>query len=162
MILNLKTKYGSWAYGLVGIIILFQIWGTVQLFLLNPPGLTTLFDAVTQVDHRYDEKLINFLLENDELHGYSNYWNEYPLAFRSGGKIIFVPRLPYHQDFRYTERDDRYDPYGLTVAEADHVAYITTNRPELNVNIRKEFYDLGLHGERSKSVIILFFTHYLN
>jgi len=144
MILKLKTKYGRWAYGLAGMIILFQLWGTVQLILINPPGLTTQFDAVTQVDHRYDEKLINFLLENDELHGYSNYWVAYPLAFRSREKIIFVPRLPYHQDFRYTERDDRYDPYGLAVEEAEHVAYITTNHPELNVYIRKEFNDLGV------------------
>jgi len=144
MILKLKTKYGRWAYGLAGMIILFQLWGTVQLILINPPGLTTQFDAVTQVDHRYDEKLINFLLENDELHGYSNYWVAYPLAFRSREKIIFVPRLPYHQDFRYTERDDRYDPYGLAVEEAEHVAYITTNHPELNVYIKKQFNGLGV------------------
>jgi len=144
MILKLETQYGRWAYGLAGMIILFQLWGTVQLININPPGLTTQFDAVTQIDHTYDEKLINFLLEKGELHGYSNYWVAYPLAFKSGEKIIYVPRLPYHQDFRYTERDDRYDPYDLAVEESEQVAYITTNHPELNGFIRKQFTDLGV------------------
>ena len=144
MILKLKTKFGRWAYGLAGMIILFQFWGTVQLILINPPGLTTQFDAVTQIDHSYDEKLINFLLENDELRGYNNYWVAYPLAFKSREKMIYVPRLPYHQDFRYNERDDRYDPYDLAVEEAEHVAYITTNHPELNIYIRKQLNDLGV------------------
>jgi len=144
MIFKLKTKYGSWAYGLAGMIIIFQLWGTVQIMLINPPGLTTQIDAITQIDHRYDEKLINFLLENGELHGYSNYWVAYPLAFKSEEKIIYVPRLPYHQDFRYTERDDRYEPYDMVVDQAEHVAYITTNHPDLNVYIRGQFDDLGV------------------
>jgi len=139
MIIRLVGNYGRWLYGLAGLILLFHLWGTVQAALNNPPGLTTQFDSVTQNDHRYDEKLIDFLLENGELHGYSNYWVSYPLAFKSGERIIFVPRLPYHQDFRYTDRDDRYHPYNLVVNEAEKVAYITTNHPDLDEYLRGMF-----------------------
>jgi hypothetical protein len=110
----------------------------------NPPGLTTQFDSVTQIDHTYDEILIDFLLENGELHGYSNYWVTYPLAFNSREKIIFVPRLPYHQDLRYKERDNRYEPYSLVVEEADKVAYITTKNPGLNEYLREKFEYLDI------------------
>jgi hypothetical protein len=144
MIFKLISKYGKWLYVLVGLILIFHLWGTVQSVMKNPPGLTTQFDAVTQIDHRYDEKLIDFLLENGELHGYSNYWVSYPLAFKSGEKIIFVPRLPYHQDYRFTDRDDRYEPYRLAVQESEKVAYITTNHPGLEEYLRGMFEELEI------------------
>ncbi len=63
----------------------------------------------------------------------------YPLAFLSQEQLIFVPRLPYHEDFRYTVRDDRYDPYHASVAGSSRVAYITTNHPALNDVLRNSF-----------------------
>jgi hypothetical protein len=63
----------------------------------------------------------------------------YPLAFKSSEEIIFVPRLPYHQDLRYTPRDNRYDPYNSVVGESGEVAYITTRNPALNQLIRSRF-----------------------
>jgi hypothetical protein len=62
----------------------------------------------------------------------------YPLAFKSNEEIVFAPRLPYHQDFRYTSRDNRYSPYSLMVEESERVAYITTKHPALNQKIRAQ------------------------
>lgn len=133
---------GYLAYGLTGIVLLFNLWGTLQAKAVSPTGLTTQFDAVTRIDHRYDAELIRFLEEHDEHRGYSNYWVSYPLAFQSQEEIIFIPRLPYHPDFRYTERDDRYPPYTEIVQDSSRVAYITTNHPELDLYLRDAFADL--------------------
>jgi hypothetical protein len=99
------------------------------------------------VDHRFDQALIDFLIEKGETRGYSNYWVTYPLAFLSQEKLIFIPRLPYHLDFRYTERDDRYAAYNSMVAEADRVAYITTHHPELNAYLASAFKELDIKWE---------------
>ena len=71
----------------------------------------------------------------------------YPLAFESGEKLIYIPRLPYHLDFRYTTRDDRYEPYRVLVEGSDRVAYITTFHPDLDENIRASFSRLGVVWE---------------
>jgi hypothetical protein len=94
--------------------------------------------------------LIDFLHQQGEQRGYSNYWVAYPLGFLSQEELIFVPRLPYHQDFRYTERDDRYDPYDRWVAEAQRVAYITTNHPALDGRLRAAFAALGVTWKEAK------------
>ena len=82
--------------------------------------------------------------DNDELRGYTNYWISYPLAFLSSDRLIFIPRLPYHEDFRYSERDDRYSPYYDMVANANKVAYITTNHEKLDMHLREEFRQLDI------------------
>ena len=87
---------------------------------------------------------MEFLRQEGEDRGYTNYWVSYPLAFLSREELIFVPRLPYHLDFRYTERDDRYEPYDDLVAESDHAAYITTNHPALDELLRSGFIQDGL------------------
>jgi len=134
---------------LVGLVLVFNLWGTAQTALNNPPGLTTQFDAQTWIDHRYDEELIEFLRLQGEKRGYSNYWVSYPLAFQSGEDLIFVPRLPYHQDFRYTARDNRYEPYDRLVDQAERVAYITTHHPELDKRLRTGFTTLGVAWEEA-------------
>ena len=115
--------------------------------LRNPPGLTTQFAPGTQVDMSYLGELASFLEAHGETRGYTNYWVAYPLAFQSEEDLIFVPRLPYHQDFSYTARDDRYAPYGGAVAVAERVAYITTLHPELDEVLRTEFEQLGVSWE---------------
>ncbi len=129
--------------GLLGILI-FHLWGTVEAARRQPPGITTQFDPVTWIDHSYDEALVSFLQEQGETRGYTNYWVAYPLAFLSDEELIYVPRLPYHLDFRYTARDDRYAPYGRMVEESDHVAYITTNHPQLDDLLRRTFRARGI------------------
>lgn len=126
------------------VIVAFQLWGNLQCASRFPPGLTTQFHEPTIIDHRADQALIDFLRQEGETRGYSNYWVAYPLAFHSREEIIFVPRLPYHLDFRYTPRDDRYAPYTEMVDHSQRVAYITTRHPALDEYLRVYFSGLGV------------------
>jgi len=126
-------------YGILSVVLIFNLGGTVQSVSRIPPGITTQFDKVAQIDQRDMTELITFLEDNDIHTGYSNYWVSYPLAFLSKEEMIFLPRLPYHEDFRYTARDDRYSPYREIVKDADQLAYITTNHPDLNEYLREQF-----------------------
>ncbi len=109
-----------------------------------PPGLTTQFDPITQINHDVDEELIEFLHSEGEEFGYTNYWVAYPLAFKSKEKLIYIPLLPYHPDFRFTERDHRYDEYETLVNRSGKVAYITTNHPKLDQYLRDHFTVFGI------------------
>jgi hypothetical protein len=128
------------ALGLVA----FAWWGNVWAAAHFPPGFTTQFDPVAQVDQRALPELMEFLRAQGETRGYTNYWVEYPLAFASQEDLIFVARLPYHEDFRYTSRDSRLPQYEATVATSDRVAYITTRHPELDRQLRSSFKALGV------------------
>jgi len=134
-------------YVAITLVLVFNIGGTFQSVKLNPPGITTQFDKVAQVDQRYMDELIAFLDDNQIRAGYTNYWVSYPLAFLSEEKLIFVPRLPYHEDFRYTARDDRYSPYQAIVNAESNPAYITTRHPELNDYLREQFFSKGINWE---------------
>ena len=139
-----RRRFGHWALGAVLVVIIFNFWGTIQSANRMPPGITTQFDPVAQVDHRDLPTLIDFLQSQGETRGFSNYWVAYPLAFISEETLVFTPRLPYHQDFRYTDRDDRYAPYRSLVADSEQVAYITTNHPDLDAHLRLALEDLGV------------------
>jgi len=133
------AKYSRLIFLIVPIIITFNLWGTVQAATKYPPGLTTQFDAIAQIDHEFDAALIDFLRSAGETRGYTNYWVAYPIAFLSEEEIIYVPRLPYHEDFRYTPRDDRYPVYQELVESSEQVAYITTKHPALDSYLREQF-----------------------
>jgi 4-amino-4-deoxy-L-arabinose transferase-like glycosyltransferase len=136
-----KTK---WQVMAVTFVLIFHLWGTLQCALRYPPGITTQFDAVAVVDHHFNNDLIDFLWAEGETRGYSNYWVAYPTAFLSQEEVIFVPALPYHEDMRFTTRDDRYAPYRDMVADSEKVAYVTTNHPVLNGYLRSEFEAAGV------------------
>lgn len=125
-------------------LVVFHGWGTVQSAVAFPPGITTQFDEVTQVDQRAIGALMAFLRAQGETRGYSNYWVEFPLAFLSHEELIYEARLPYHPDFRYTPRDDRYPPYAQAVAASPRAAYITTLHPALDERIRAGLAELGV------------------
>lgn len=147
MVLDGFSKQGvsnTKIYVVIAGILLFNLWGTMQSAVRKPPGLTTQFDPVTWIDHSYDSKLIEFLQQNGETRGYSNYWVTYPIAFLSEERVIFVPKLPYHEDFRYTSRDNRYQLYDLDVAQSDRAAFITTNHPELDLRLESNFKARGI------------------
>jgi hypothetical protein len=133
-----------WRIAVLAAILAFNIWGTYQSALRNPPGLTTQFDRVSWIDHSYDQPLLDFLEEQGEYRGYTNYWVAYPLAFLSEERLIFIPKLPYHEDFRYTPRDNRYAPYNHDVALSTRVAYITTNHAALDDELRQAFRTHGI------------------
>ena len=63
---------------------------------------------------------------------------------------MYIPRLPYHLDFRYTDRDDRYPKYDEMVAKSERAAYITTNQPELNEYLRKQFADFEMDWKENQ------------
>jgi len=147
---RLKNNTNLWAYGLIVLLLFFHLYGTIQCIKRFPPGITTQFYAPTQIDHSFDEALINFLYQHGETRGYTNYWVAYPIAFLSNEELIFTPRLPYHQDFRYTTRDDRYAPYRDQVEEAQKIAYITTNHPELNIYLRDAFTNLDIYFQQNQ------------
>ena len=145
----LIPRLGRWAYAALASVLLFNLWGTFQTAAENPPGITTQFDAVAQVDHAMLPELIDFLETEGERAGYSNYWVTYPLAFLSGERLIYTPRLPYHRDFRYTDRDDRYAPYGRVVSESPSTAFITTQFPALDARIREGLDERGIAFEQT-------------
>jgi hypothetical protein len=135
----LDQRLVLWRWGLIVLVLGYHLWGIVQCATTYPPGLTTQFSAITQVDQRKMPDLIDFLRDHGERLGYTNYWVSYPLAFQSSEELIFVPRLPYHADFRYTDRDDRYAPYDDLVDRSDRVAYITTRHPQLDEYLSGQF-----------------------
>jgi hypothetical protein len=125
-------------------VVLFNWWGNVQCAVAFPPGLTTQFAPNTQVDQRDLPELIAFLRAQGETRGYTNYWVEFPLAYLSNEELLFAARLPYHLDFRYTPRYDRYAPYSQAVAASPRAAYITTLHEPLNERLRIGFAALGV------------------
>jgi 4-amino-4-deoxy-L-arabinose transferase-like glycosyltransferase len=150
MVIALSIRIGNWAWVLAGIIIVYNLFGTFQSANLVPPGITTQLDPATQIDQRNIPNLITFLHNQDEMYGYTNYWVSYPLAFLSEERMLFLPALPYNQDFRYTARDNRYQPYNGGVAGADKVAYITTHHPALDKYIRVQFRQAGVSWDEAK------------
>jgi hypothetical protein len=143
-LMMLRERVGRWAWALLGAILVFNLVGMAQAALTNPPGITTQFEAITQVDHHYDAELMDFLRAHGGTRGYANYWVAYPIAFLSDEEIILVPGLPYKADLRYTSRDDRYAPYREWVAASPRVVYVTTHHPALDAMLRERFTVLSV------------------
>ena len=138
------------AAGGVVLLLVFNLWGTLQSAGRNPPGITTQFSPATRVDASAIPSLAEFLEQAGEVRGYSHYWVAYPLAFHSGEAVVFAPRLPYHPDLRYTPRDDRYLPYKGMVEQSQQVAYITTGQPALEQSIRRGLNRLGVTWQEAQ------------
>lgn len=128
----------------------FNLWGTLQSVLSNSTGITTQFGPDTRVEAAAIPKLAERLLALGELRGYTTYWVAYPLAFHSDERLIFVPRLPYHFDFRHTERDNRYAPYNGMVESSTRVAYITFRHAELDQRLRSGLERAGVGYQESE------------
>ena len=139
-----RTVGRRWAAGALGAVLLFNVTSTFQAAKTDPPGLTTAFDPVAQIDSSYLPALASFLEAQGETRGFTNYWVAYPLAFVSGEQLVYIPALPYHQDFRYTPRDDRYAPYDEMVLGSPKVAYITTHHPSLDNAIANQLHQRGV------------------
>ena len=135
-----RSPWRKWfAQILAMALIAFYWWSNVSAAAQLPPGLSTQFNAVGQIDTRAMPALMRFLREHGETRGYSNYWVSFPLAFESGEELIFAPLLPYHLDFRWTPRDNRYPAYGDLAAASPRAAYITTHHPPLDKRLRLAF-----------------------
>jgi hypothetical protein len=134
----------KWQVGMVVILLTFNAWGTIESAGDKRAGITTQFDPVTIVDHSYDQQLIQFLQENGATMGFTNYWIAYPITFLSQETIVLSPRLPYHPDLRYSERDDRYPAYTQQALQSDHPVYITSNNLALDSMIREGFQTMKI------------------
>ena len=141
----IKMKEGIRWVLLVGVVA-FNGLGTLQAA-HSPDGITTQFDVVARVDQDAMEELIRFLRSEGETRGYTNYWVAYPLAFLSKEELIYYPALPYHLDFRFTDRDNRIPEYQGWVEESEKVALITTNHPELDQQIRDGLNAQGIEWQ---------------
>jgi 4-amino-4-deoxy-L-arabinose transferase-like glycosyltransferase len=140
-----KSLLRGWLVNGVALgLVVFNGWGTLQSAAAFPPGLTTQFNEATQVDQRGIGELMAFLRAQGETRGYANYWVEFPLAFLSQEELIYEARLPYHLDFRYTPRDNRYAPYAQAVADSPRAAYVTTLHPALDERLRAGLAALGV------------------
>jgi len=136
-----------WQIACVGLVLVFNAWGTLDCAAQFPPGITTQFNPITVVDQRAMPELVSFLRANGETRGYTNYWVAYPLTFLSNEELVFTPRLPYQADLRYTPRDDRYTPYDGMVDESNQPAFITSRAPDLNDRLRSAFLRMGVTWE---------------
>lgn len=134
----------------LGLVLVFNLAGTIDCIQRNPPGLTTQFNSEAEVDHRFDDDLVSFLRSQGETRGYTTPWLAYPLAFLTGEEIIYQPRLPYHLNLDYTSRDDRYPGYGEAVSASPKTAYITVHHESLDHLIREGLIHLGVTWREEK------------
>ena len=141
---RVRREYPRAAVALLAVALLFNLWGNIDSMFTFPPGFTTQFDEVAQVDQRDLPAVIEFLKAHGETRCYSNYWVTFPIAFLSDETVICSAALPYHLDFKHTTRDDRYPPYTAAVAAASGAAYITTNHPPLDEQLRSKFRALDV------------------
>lgn len=156
---RIRRDYPRAAPGLVGVMLAFNLWGNLDSAFTYPPGITTQFDAVAQVNMRDMPAVMDFLIAHGETRGYSNYWVTFPMAFLSDEKLIYSAALPYHLDFKYTARYDRYAPYREAVAASDRVAYITTKHPALVNYLRAKFLVFGVtYDERQIGDFCIFYN----
>jgi hypothetical protein len=132
--LELTRKYLP--YLAAAFIIFYQLAGSIQAERTSLAGLTTQFAPNTEIDHTRLSEVTSFLSNVGETKGYTTYWISYPAAYLSSEEIILIPRLPYHHDFRYTNRDDRYPPYTAIVEDADQHVLVTFEFPTLDDRIR--------------------------
>jgi 4-amino-4-deoxy-L-arabinose transferase-like glycosyltransferase len=135
------TKTNNKVFYVLGIITLvFQIYGSWKTG-IEEPYITTQFYSPAQVDHSRINEMQQFLIREEEYYGFSNYWISYPLAFVSDEKIVSTPKLPYHKDLRYTERDNRISKYNTIIENGNSYFYITSNNPELDDLLVRAFQE---------------------
>jgi len=110
----------------------------------NPPGFTTQFDPVSHIANDDDAELIAFLEKNHLYNGYTNYWVAFRLAFLTNERMQYSAALPYKTSLDYNPADNRYPAYVQAADSAEHIAYITTNLPELDAELKRQFEEQGL------------------
>jgi 4-amino-4-deoxy-L-arabinose transferase-like glycosyltransferase len=134
-----RTRYISFPqkylpYILVTIIAAYQAAGQIAA-MTTPPGITTQFDLASHIPNDHDTDLIAFLDENGLYNGYSNYWVTFRLAYLSGEQMQYSAALPYKTNLDYNAADNRYPLYAQATQEAERIAIITTNLPELDTQL---------------------------
>lgn len=145
-------------FAAVALVVGYQAAGQVTAVTTNPPGLTTQFDLISHIPNDHDAELLAFLDEHQLLNGYTNYWVAFRLAFLSGEQMQYSAALPYKADMSYNSADNRYKPYAAATEQAERVAFITTNLPELDARLETLFNEQGLTYQQAQ--IGLFHIYY--
>jgi 4-amino-4-deoxy-L-arabinose transferase-like glycosyltransferase len=137
------VKAGRWGWIAVALVLGYHAAGQVAAA-RSPTGMTTQFDLVSHVPNAHDAELLAFLDEQGIYHGYTNYWVAFRLAFLSGERMQFSASLPYKRDLGYNAADNRYQPYVEATEQAERIAYITTNLPELDARLEAAWAEQGV------------------
>lgn len=131
---------------IVAIVPVYNVLGVATAMTTVPPGLTTQFNLETHIPNDDDRALIDFLDARGLVHGYTNYWISFRLAFLSGDRMQYSAALPYKTDLSYTPFDERYPPYRAATDTAPdaQIAYITANVAAVKARLEAIFAERGL------------------
>ncbi len=127
----------------------------------SPTGITTQFDLVSHLPNTHDAELIAFLDDQGVYHGYTNYWVAFRLAFLSGERMQFSAALPYKRDLSYNAADNRYHPYLEATEQAERIAYITTNLPELDAQLEADWAAQGVTYQETRIGVFRVFYDFM-
>lgn len=141
------SAYKGWL--LVAIVIGYQAAGQIAAA-NSPTGFTTQFDLVSHIPNDHDTELIEFLEAHNLNNGYTNYWVAIRLAFLSGEQLQYSSALPYKTTLDYNPADNRYPAYAQATANAEQVAFITTNLPALDAQLETIFAAQGLTYQQTQ------------
>jgi len=150
LLAHMRPRRPGLAWAALVAVLGYNLAGNAWALAHNPPGLTTQFDPISQLEPGHEQELINFLLAHGGERGYSNYWVTFPIAFLSDERIVLSAELPYKADLRYTPRDNRYPAYIQAVAASPTAVYVTTNHPRLDALIRDRLRGLGVTFEEQQ------------
>lgn len=132
--------------GLVIVVVGYSAAGVIVAAATNPPGITTQFVAETHIPNDDDAALIAFLDEHGLLHGYTNYWVSFRIAFLSGERLQYSAALPEKSDLSYTPFFNRYLPYVTATENAppEQIAFITANVEAVRTALEASFAAQGV------------------
>lgn len=140
-----RPNRSPWVIPLMAaILVIYQGLGAYRAVVRSETGLTTQFAPNTSYSSAEMDELIAFLRANDLKTGYTDYWTSYPMAFLTGEEIVYIPRLPYHDNLSYTVRDDRYEPYTARIYASEQNTYITRNNAPLDAFLTSALTDAGV------------------
>jgi len=103
-----------------------------------PPGITAQMNPAFWFGNQHDQQLIDFVAEQGG-RGYSHHWIGYKIAYLSDEQVILASYLPYRPDLQWLRLDDRYAPYGATVAASANRVYVTHREPNLERYLEDAF-----------------------
>ncbi len=138
--------------GLALVVIGYNGLGLVTAATTVPPGFTTQFNLDTHIPNDDDDALIAFLDSHGLVHGYTNYWISFRLAFLSDERLIYSATLSYKPDLSYTPYDDRDPAYRQAVDAApdSQIAYITANVAAVREKLEKVFAARGITYQQAQ------------
>ena len=118
------------AIGLLVTVLTFNLATHIRVVQDVPPGITAQMNPAFWFSNKFDQELIDFVKDQGG-RGYSHHWISYKIAFLSNEEVILASYLPYRSDLEWLPLDDRYAPYGVTVATSSNRVYVTHREPNL-------------------------------